>query len=69
MNRWYTDLDRKRVSRFRNASAEYFDWSSRSWKPDQELYDVLIGELMLTEITEEEANAIIAGRAGAVDSR
>ncbi|RVU97052.1 hypothetical protein EII22_08955 [Coriobacteriales bacterium OH1046] len=69
MNRWYTDLNRKRVSRFRDATAEYFDWSSRSWKPDQELYDVLVGELTLVEITEDEADAIIAGRAGAVDSR
>lgn len=69
MNRWYTDLHRERVSRFRDATAEYFDWSARAWMPDQELYDVLVGELTLVEITEDEADAIIAGRAGAVDSR
>lgn len=64
MNQYYTDERRLRVSRFRNMRGERYSFTNGCWEYDQELYDVLIGELWLDEISEEEANEIIARRTG-----
>lgn len=62
LNQYYTDEYRCRVSRFRNSRGERFHFGKGCWVYDQELYDILIGELWLDEITEGEAMDIIARR-------
>ncbi len=62
LNQYYSDDSRLRVSRFRDSQAETYFFARGRWEPDQELYDILIGELWLDEITEEEAMEIIARR-------
>lgn len=62
MRTFYTNKERMKVSRFIDGVGESYCFPLGRWMFDQELYDVLIGELTLDEITEDEANAIIENR-------
>lgn len=61
---YYTDDTGKRVSRIdlEAGTAETYNFTLGRWHDDAELWDMLIGELWLDEISQEQAEAIIRKR-------
>lgn len=61
---YYTDDSRCRVSRMdlEAGTAETYNFTLGRWRDDAELWDTLIGELWLDEISQNEAEAIIRKR-------
>ena len=61
---YYTDDAGKRVSRIdlEAGTAETYNFTLGRWHDDAELWDMLIGELWLDEISPERAEAIIRKR-------
>lgn len=61
---YYTDDTGKRVSRIdlEAGTAETYNFTLGRWHDDTELWDTLIGELWLDEISQEQAEAIIRKR-------
>ena len=61
---YYTDDTGKRVSRIdlEAGTAETYNFTLGRWYDDTELWDTLIGELWLDEISQEQAEAIIRKR-------
>ena len=61
---YYTDDTGKRVSRIdlEAGTAETYNFTLGRWHDDTELWDMLIGELRLDEISQEQAEAIIRKR-------
>lgn len=61
---YYTDDSVKRVSRIdlEAGTAETYNFTLGRWRDDNDLWDVLVGELWLDEISQEQAEAIIRKR-------
>lgn len=61
---YYTDESGKRVSRIdlEAGTAETYNFTLGRWHDDPELWDTLIGELWLDEISLGQAGAIIRRR-------
>lgn len=60
MIQYYTNVEHTAVYRFNEANPEYYDLLARQWKPCPELWDIYIGEFDVDELTEDEANKLIA---------
>lgn len=58
----------RRVARIEKGSLESYCYPIGKWVEDRSLLDMYIGELDLKEVTEEEANAIIAKRNSEIHS-
>lgn len=65
---YYTDESGRRVSRIdlEAGTAETYNFTLGRWHDDTELWDALIGELWLDEISRDEAEAIIRRRDKAI---
>lgn len=67
---YYTDDGRLNVHRADEGSGVYetYCFPLGRWARNLDLMDALVGDLWLDEITEEEADAIIAGRNSEIHS-
>ena len=60
MIEYYTNVAHTIVYRFNGGHPEYYDLLDREWKHCPELWDIFFGELDVDDLTEDEANDLIA---------
>lgn len=65
---YYANDSRTIVYRASGGTCEVYNFTVGRWTPSLDLWDMLIGELWVDEISEGEANAIIAKRNSEIHS-